>query len=74
MNIQLWLDSALKIGLQKNVGAFRESVCACTAQSLSISQLETENTGQVPEELYPICKAERAQIILRAFHAFSLCI
>lgn len=45
----------------------------CFQQFLSISQLDTENTGQVSEDLYPICKAERAQIISRTFYAFSPC-
>lgn len=61
VNIHLWPDSALKIDFQKCWPFQRLSLCS--AQSLSISQLEIENTGHFPEHLYPICKADRAQII-----------
>lgn len=42
-----------------------------TARSLSISQPEIENSGQVPEELYPASPAQGAQIITRTLRTFS---
>lgn len=37
MNIQLWLDSALKIGLQKML-AFSETLCVCMYSTVSVHQ------------------------------------